>query len=52
MNLLDDINRRGTTVVVATHAKEFVDSMQKRVLAVESGILVRDEEAGVYGYDA
>ena len=52
MQLLIDINNRGTTMIVATHAKEFVDTMQKRVLAVEGGILVRDEEAGVYGYDA
>ncbi len=52
MNLLDDINKRGTTVIIATHAKNFVDSMQRRVLAVENGKLVRDEEKGVYGYEA
>lgn len=52
MQLLDDVNKRGTTMLVATHAKEFVDNMQKRVLAVENGVLVRDEEEGVYGYDA
>ena len=51
MQLLEDINKRGTTMLVATHAKEFVDNMQKRVLAIESGVLVRDEEEGVYGYD-
>ena len=51
MQLLEDINKRGTTLLVATHAKEFVDNMQKRVLAIESGVLVRDEEEGVYGYD-
>lgn len=51
MQLLDDINKRGTTMLVATHAKEFVDNMQKRVLAIENGVLVRDEEEGVYGYD-
>lgn len=51
MQLLSDINRRGTTMLVATHAKEFVDSMQKRVLAVENGVLVRDEEKGAYGYE-
>ncbi len=51
MQLLDDVNKRGTTMLVATHAKEFVDNMQKRVLAVEHGVLVRDEEEGVYGYD-
>ena len=52
MNLLDDINKRGTTMIVATHAKNFVDSMKKRVLAIENGKLVRDEERGVYGYEA
>ena len=51
MQLLEDINKRGTTMLVATHAKEFVDNMQKRVLAVEHGVLVRDEEEGAYGYD-
>lgn len=51
MQLLEDINKRGTTLLVATHAKEFVDNMQKRVLAIEGGVLVRDEEEGVYGYD-
>lgn len=51
MQLLSDINKRGTTMIVATHAKNFVDDMQKRVLAIEDGILVRDEEEGTYGYD-
>ncbi len=51
MQLLCDINQRGTTMIVATHAKNFVDEMHKRVLAIENGILVRDEEEGVYGYD-
>ena len=52
MNLLDDINKKGTTMIVATHAKNFVDDMQKRVLAIERGKLVRDEEKGAYGYEA
>ena len=51
MQLLSDINKRGTTMIVATHAKNFVDEMQKRVLAIENGNLVRDEKEGVYGYD-
>ena len=51
MQLLCEINKRGTTMIVATHAKNFVDEMQKRVLAIENGVLVRDEEEGVYGYD-
>lgn len=51
MQLLDEINKRGTTVVVATHAKDIVDDMKKRVIAIENGCLVRDEEKGVYGYE-
>jgi cell division transport system ATP-binding protein len=49
MTLLDDINQRGTTVVVATHAWDIVDSMKKRVIALKNGSLVRDVEKG--GYD-
>ena len=52
MNLLDDINKRGTTVVVATHARDLVDSMKKRVIQLENGSLVRDEERGVYSNEA
>ncbi len=52
MHLLDEINRMGTTVLVGTHAKGIVDAMQKRVIAIESGRIVRDEERGVYGYEA
>nr|WP_213973833.1 cell division ATP-binding protein FtsE [Tepidanaerobacter acetatoxydans] len=48
MNLFDDINKRGTTLVVASHARELVDSMKKRVIQLEKGSLVRDEERGVY----
>lgn len=49
MNLLNDINMRGTTVVVATHAKEIVDKMKKRVIHIEKGDIVRDDKKG--GYD-
>ncbi|MCL2216744.1 MAG: cell division ATP-binding protein FtsE [Defluviitaleaceae bacterium] len=42
MTLLEDINDRGTTVVVATHAHDIVDDMQKRVIALKNGELVRD----------
>ncbi len=52
MRLLDRINRTGTTIVVATHDREMVDSMRKRVIALENGFLVRDEDKGVYGLDA
>lgn len=51
MNLLIEINKRGTTMIVATHAKNFVDQMHRRVIAIENGNLVRDEQEGVYGYD-
>ncbi|MDR2108711.1 MAG: cell division ATP-binding protein FtsE [Coriobacteriales bacterium] len=52
MRLLDRINRTGTTIVVATHDREMVDSMRKRVVALENGYLVRDQDKGVYGSDA
>lgn len=48
MKLLDEINKKGTTLIVATHAKDLVDAMRKRVLHIEGGKLVRDEERGVY----
>ena len=50
VELLDEINMRGTTVVMSTHAKEIVDMMQKRVIAIEDGKLVRDEKGG-YGFE-
>lgn len=49
MDLLDQINLRGTTIVMVTHAKDIVDKMQKRVIAIEKGRIVRDE-AGQYSY--
>lgn len=51
MDLLDDINKAGTTIVMATHARDIVDSMKKRVVAVEKGQVVRDEQRGRYGYE-
>lgn len=51
MKLLRQINRRGTTVVMATHDKEIVDLMQKRVIALEKGRVARDEMKGGYGYE-
>ena len=50
LKLLDLINRAGTTVVMATHDREMVDSMRKRVIALEAGHIVRDQERGGYGY--
>lgn len=49
MALFDRINRLGTTVLVATHDREMVDSMRKRVVALENGQIVRDQRRGVYG---
>ncbi|MBQ3118822.1 MAG: cell division ATP-binding protein FtsE [Clostridia bacterium] len=51
MELLDNINKRGTTVIMATHAKDIVDAMKKRVIAIEEGKIVRDETRGGYGYE-
>ncbi len=48
MNLLSDINMRGTTIVVATHAKEIVDSMKKRVITLQKGVMIRDIKEGGY----
>ncbi len=51
MTLLDRINRTGTTVVMATHDKQMVDRMRRRVLELDHGTLVRDQSRGVYGLD-
>ena len=48
MNLLNDINARGTTVVMATHAQDIVDKMKKRVIQIDKGIIVRDDKKGGY----
>ncbi len=52
VDILDDINRRGTTIIMATHNKEIVNTMKKRVIAIEDGKVVRDEVRGSYGYEA
>lgn len=51
MDLLERINRTGTTVLVATHDREMVDNMRRRVIALDRGILTRDQDRGVYGFD-
>lgn len=51
MKLFDEINSRGTTIIMATHNKEIVNTMRKRVIAIENGQIVRDERGGDYGYD-
>jgi cell division transport system ATP-binding protein len=48
MKLLDRINRTGTTIVMATHDHAIVDAMQRRVVAVENGSVVRDDATGRY----
>ncbi len=52
MDLLEQINIRGTTIVMVTHAKDIVNKMNKRVIAIEQGRIVRDEQGqyGQYGY--
>jgi cell division transport system ATP-binding protein len=49
MDLLERINRTGTTVLVATHDREMVDNMRRRVIALDRGHLTRDQDRGVYG---
>jgi len=51
MKLLEEINFRGTTIVMATHNKEIVNTMRKRVIAIERGTIVRDQQRGDYGYE-
>ncbi len=51
MKLLEEINYRGTTIVMATHNSAIVNAMRKRVIAIEKGIIVRDEPKGEYGYE-
>ncbi len=48
MKNLNEINHRGTTVLMATHAKDIVDSMKKRVIEIEEGKVIRDEKRGGY----
>lgn len=51
MNIFEEINTRGTTVVMATHNREIVNTIKHRVIAIESGLIARDEERGDYGYE-
>ena len=48
MKLLDQINKKGTTVLVVTHNREIVNEMQKRVITMKKGIIISDEEKGGY----
>ena len=50
MSLLEEINRRGTTVVIVTHDREVVDQMQKRVVTLQDGVIIEDKKGGyIYG---
>lgn len=51
MRILEEINSRGTTIIMATHSKEIVNTIKKRVIAVEGGRIVRDQDRGDYGYE-
>ena len=48
MKLLEEINERGTTVLVVTHNREIVNAFKKRVIAMKKGVIVSDEQEGVY----
>ena len=48
MKLLEQINKRGTTILVVTHNREIVNEMQKRVITMKKGVIVSDEEKGGY----
>lgn len=51
MNIFEEINARGTTIVMATHNREIVNTIRKRVIAIEGGLIVRDARGGDYGYE-
>ena len=51
MQLLERINLQGTTILMATHNQQIVDNLRHRVIAIEDGRIVRDEEEGEYGYN-
>ncbi len=51
MRLLEEINRQGTTVIVVTHSREIVNMMKKRVITIDKGIIIGDEEESGYWYE-
>lgn len=51
MDIFEKINAQGTTLVMATHNKEIVNTVRRRVIAIEGGRIVRDEQRGDYGYE-
>jgi len=52
MKIFEEINRNGTTLVMATHNREIVNAIKHRVIAIESGMITRDEQRGDYGYES
>ncbi len=51
MKILDEIHDRGATIIMATHNREIVNTLRKRVIAIENGRIVRDTHRGEYGYE-
>lgn len=51
MKLLEEINRKGTTVIVVTHSRDIVDAMQRRVITIDRGNVISDEKEGGYRYE-
>ena len=51
MKLLEEANERGTTVLVVTHNQEIVNAMQKRVVTMNKGVIVSDEQKGGYNHE-
>ena len=51
MKTFEEINARGTTIIMATHSKEIVNTIRRRVIAIEDGLIVRDQHRGEYGYE-
>ncbi|MDN4606834.1 cell division ATP-binding protein FtsE [Sporosarcina highlanderae] len=52
MKIFEQINARGTTIVMATHNREIVNTIRHRVIVVDGGMITRDEYEGVYGYES
>ena len=51
MNVLEEINKLGTTVIMVTHDTEIVDKMKKRVILLDSGRILKDYEKGTYKHE-
>lgn len=51
MNIFEEINTRGTTIVMATHNREIVNKIRRRVITIDGGLIVRDVFGGEYGYE-